>query len=172
MTREQEIRAVIQPGDIILSRVPGSLISDTIQDLTNSKWSHALLYLGDNKIIEATNHGIVINPLIKYFSNKYQIGVFRISPELTPEETTQLIKAIRKKLGIDYGWLKLAWLGFLRLVGKSEDPDWSVKLKGGMICSELVAWSYKQIGRPLKDLPVQLMEPQDLAQSKFLHRVI
>lgn len=164
--------AKIKPGDVLLTRLPGAFISDTIQDVTHSKWSHALLYLGNNKIIEADWKGIVINSLNKYKKSKHVVGIFRARPDLSNEETIELVKVVCKKVGIDYGWLKLLWLGFLRLIGKSEDPDWSAKLKNGMICSELVSWGYKQIKRPLKDLPTQLMEPKDLAQSKYLYRVI
>ena len=171
MNNYQKIIQNLKPGDIILSRVPGSPISETIMGVTRSKWSHALMYIGNNKIIESDWGGVVIHPVTKYANNKYELGLFRYNPELSETDIAKIIKLARKKLGIDYGWFKLLWLGFLHLIGKSEDPDWKVQLPKGMICSQLVSYAYLKAGFPLKNLPPELMEPTDLDESDYTIRI-
>ena len=72
-----------------------------------------------------------------------------------------LVKAARKLLGIHYGFLQLIWQLILRICGKSEDPDWSIDVDTGMICTELVAKAYETLGIQFKDLPPHQIEPVD-----------
>lgn len=167
----QKIKDNIRPGDILLSRKPGSPISETIRGITRSKWSHSFLYLGDGKIIDDLSDGVQIRKLDAYFNGDFELGLFRVTPDLTQEELQSLSLTIRKKIGLKYSWIKLLWLGLLHLLGKSEDPDWALPLKQGVICSELIAWAYLKIGRPLKDLPPEIMEPVDLDESKVTIRL-
>ena len=161
----------IQTGDILLSRKPGSKISEIIQGVTRSKWSHSFLYIGENKIIESGWDGVVIRHLADYFNGKYELGLFRVQPELTVDEQSKLVKTARKMLGIHYGFLQLLWGAILRLFGKSEDPDWNINMSKGMICSEMMARAFKRINRPIKDLPPAQMEPVDFDDSSATIRI-
>lgn len=166
------IRELIKPGDILLSRKPGSPISEIIQDVIRSRWSHSFLYIGNDKIIESDWDGVVINPLSKYFDGNYELGLFRIQPELTKEEQVKLIDAAFLAVGTKYAYLQLVWGFILRLLGKSENRKWNIDTSKGMICSELIARCYKKIGRPLKNLPPSQMEPADLDESKITIRLV
>lgn len=161
----------IKPGDILLSRNKKHPVSITIANITKSNWSHVFLYIGEGKIIESSIHGVVINPLSHYLNNKYDVGLFRTKEKLSPEQTKKLIDRARSLLGIKYGFLQVLWLAILRLFGKSEDPDWSLDVDTGMICSEMIAHAYEYIGIKFKDLPPHQIEPEDIDQSNQTIRV-
>lgn len=161
----------IQTGDILLSRDKDSPVSTVIAGVTKSNWSHSSLYIGAGKVIESNWDGVEITPLGKYLKGDHALGLFRAKPELTEDETKRLIKEARAMLGINYGWLKMLWLGFLRFIGKSEDPDWAMVKQKGVICSELIAKAYKRIGRPLKDLPPRQVEPADYDNNPLTTRI-
>jgi hypothetical protein len=165
----QTIKANLKPGDILLSRKPGSPISETIQGITRSKWSHSFLYIGDDKIIDIISSGVKIRKLEAY--TEYELGLFRVTPDLTEEEVQKLIKEMRKLLGIHYGWLQLLWLAFLRLLGKNEDPDWGLDVDTGVTCSEAITKAYLKIGKHFKNLPPSEMEPADLDESAITVRI-
>jgi cell wall-associated NlpC family hydrolase len=171
MNNYQAIKGNIQPGDILLSRDVRSPISTVIGGITHSCWSHTFIYIGDNKIIDAIYSGVKIRPLDDYFQGEYALGLFRYITSLTPEQQIELIKAARKFSGLSYGWFQLGWQLILRLLGKSEDPDWGREVKPGVICSELVAKSYDKIGIRFKNIPPYQMEPVDFDESPFTVRI-
>lgn len=172
MNNHEAIRNNIKAGDILLSRNKKAPISKIISGVTRSYWSHAFLYIGEGKILESSIGGVAIHPLEKYLNNIYDVGLFRINKDLLEEEIFALIKNARKFAGISYGYLQLAWFLILRLFGKSEDPDWSIDVDEGMVCSELVANAYETIGIKFKDLPPHQIEPADLDESKMTIRII
>ena len=165
------IKANIQPGDILLSRAKDSPISTTIAGITHSLWSHAFLYIGDGKIIDAIYKGVKIRKLDSYLTSEYSLGLFRYITPLTEDQQTKIVSAARKFAGLQYGWLQLGWQLILRLFGKSEDPDWALEVKPGVICSELVAKAYDKIGIRFKDIPPYQMEPVDFDESAFTVRI-
>jgi hypothetical protein len=168
----QIIKNNIKPGDILLSRLKKDPISKTIRGITQSHWSHSSIYIGDNKIVESNWNGVRIQPLEEYSKPEYVVGLFRITPELTEQETKGLIKFVRKQIGIHYGYLQLLWQLILRLFGKSEDPDWALDVDKGLICSELIALSYAHIGRALTELEPSQTEPVDLDSSSKTIRIV
>lgn len=173
MNNHETIKNNIKAGDILLSRNKKAPISLLIAGVTKSNWSHAFFYIGEGKIIESSVGGVAIHPLEKYLNNTYDVGLFRLNKELTQEETIKLVNNARKLAGISYGYLQLVWFLFLRLLGKSEDPDWAIDLDEGMVCSELVAHAYETIGIKFKNnLPPHLIEPVDLDESKMTIRII
>ena len=97
---------VIRPGDILL--VDGnSRISTAIKYLTQSTWSHACLYMGDDSrsldvpsLVEADlNAGVTLVPLSKYAS--YNVRICR-PVGLSDEERTALLDFVRERLGYRY----------------------------------------------------------------------
>ena len=172
MSNHKAITDNIAKGDILLSRKTHSPISEVIQGVTRSMWSHSFLYIGDNKVIESDWDGVVIHPLDRYLNNKYSVGLYRIKPELTEDEAEQLVIQARKLLGIHYGYLQILWQLVLRLVGKNEDPDWSLDIDKGMICSEMMAAAYEKISRRIKELPPHQMEPADFDDSPITVRIV
>jgi len=171
MSNHQKIKDEILPGDILLSCHKRHPISKVISGITRSNWSHTFLYIGDNKIIESDWDGVVIKPLDHYLNDTYRVGLFRVTPELTEEESKQVIVEARKMLGIHYGFWQLIWQFILRVCCKSEDPDWALNVDSGVICSEMVAKAYKKIGKKFKNLPPHQMEPVDFDDSPITVRI-
>ena len=167
----QAIRDNVIVGDMLLSRKVNSPISRVIAGITRSNWSHSFLYIGDDKIIESDWNGVVIKRLEYYLNDKFTVGLFRVKPELTEDETDRLVKEMRKLLGIHYGYLQLVWQFILRLIGRNEDPDWAIDVDTGMICSEAMATAYKKIGRQIKNLPPHQTEPEDFDSSSITIRI-
>lgn len=171
MSNHQAIRDNIRPGDILLSCHKKSPISKTIAGVTRSNWSHTFMYIGDGKILESDWDGVVINPLSHYLNNEYRVGLFRVFPDLSEDKIKEVIKAARKMLGIHYGFFQLVWQFILRICGKSEDPDWSLDVDTGVICTEVVAKAYQKIGVRFKNLPPHQMEPVDFDDSPITVRI-
>lgn len=74
----------LQPGDILLYRNGRkSVVSSLIRRLTRSPYSHAAVYLGDGKILEAVISGIKINRL--EIPHGGYIGVMRSQMGFGPE---------------------------------------------------------------------------------------
>jgi len=171
MNNHQVIKDNIQPGDILLTRGLHSPISTVIAGITRSNWSHTVLYIGENKLIDAIWSGVKIRPLDDYFNGQYSIGLFRYITPLTEEQQIQVVLSARKFAGLQYGWGQLAWQLVLRLLGKNEDPDWGLNIKPGVICSEMVAKAYQKIGIMFKCLPPYQMEPVDFDESLLTVRI-
>lgn len=172
MNNYQAIRDNIQLADIILTRDINSPISKVIANVTHSCWSHSMLYLGDDKILETDDKGIWVRPLEDYLGGDYAIGLFRVKPQPDKKKLKKVVKKARKMLGINYNWLQLVWQFILRICGKSEDKAFSFKAGTGMICTEAVARAYRKIGVQFKLIPPWQMEPVDFDESKITVRII
>jgi hypothetical protein len=82
-------REDLKPGDILLYRAQKkSIVSSIIRWWTGSPYSHAAIYLGDGKILEALFPRIKINPL-KIQRGGY-IGIVRSQYEFGPERVEVL----------------------------------------------------------------------------------
>ena len=80
----QNITDNIIKGDVLLSMNVKHLISATIGKLTanetteiHGEKSHAFLYKGNGKVIEASTHGVGICSLKKYLNPTYIVNVYR-----------------------------------------------------------------------------------------------
>lgn len=171
MSNHQLIRDNIIKGDILLSCHKTHPISQVIAGVTKSNWSHAFLYIGDDKFIHSFFNGVEIKPLDFYLNDEYRVGLFRHKPPLGEGVADKVIKAARKMLGIHYSFLQLFWQLILRICGKNEDPDWSLDVSPGMICTELIAKAYETVGIRFKDLPPHQMEPVDFDDSPITVRI-
>jgi uncharacterized protein YycO len=132
-----------------------------IQIGTLSKWNHAVIYIGNNLIVEANPAGVQISS-----ADKYSVIVWNQHEDLTNEERKNIVKWALSQVGESYSFLTIALivfrtLGFKVLVGKL-----AIKLaqKEGYICSELVAECYSKTGHPLCSKPDWQIVPGDLAE--------
>lgn len=172
MNNHPELRSKIKAGDILLSRKHGDTISHAIQKVTGSKWSHSFCYIGDGKIIDSDWKGITCKSLEYYLNNEYEVGLFRVTPELTEEQTKNFLDKFRSYLGIKYGYLQLIWQFILRVLGKSEDPDWGIDVDPGMICSEAMSRAFRWVGKVIKPkLHHSQIEPVDFEESMITIRI-
>lgn len=157
-----------QPGDIGLSygtakfsrfvRLAQALIGDW------AIYSHAFIYLGDGLIIESLPQGATINELSTYEPEQVIFAQFGLSRE---QRSRICEEAIRLE-GTPYSKLDFVAIGLTHYCNDCWLPRWvrkRVANSGRMICSQLVAESYRRAGielEPGKD--PQDLTPGDLAR--------
>jgi uncharacterized protein YycO len=163
----KEASKVLDVGDVILTHNTENPLSIFIADITNSKYSHVVMYVGNGLIAESSVYGTVIVPLEKYFKGKHDIAIMR-HLFVTPEERKELVQSALRIMGKRYGYLQLFWYLFIRLIGKSESPKWQLDLEpNAMVCSEAIAVVYKELGYDIKPgFETAGVEPVDFWQSE------
>lgn len=158
----------LQVGDIILTK-GDTPQSKGIRSVTNSQYSHAMLYVGNGKIIEAIGKGVVEQTLTAAAKNVSGAVVLRHSNISDAQRKTVALYA-KSKIGRPYDTTgaigsstsspKAQILGLLSppLVGIAQLMDLANRLgpNSDFYCSELVALAYADAGAPL--LPEKRLE--------------
>ncbi len=159
----EDIARVLKPGDVVL--VEGNTrISVAIKYLTQSSWSHACLYVGDEcascsepTLLEADlQDGVRLVALDHY--QDFNLRICRPN-ELSDEDRTGLIDFARAKLGHQYDLKNVTDL--LRFL--IQRPAVPQRYRRAMIafgsgeptkaiCSTLIAESFQAIGYPILPL--------------------
>ena len=164
---------VPKPGDIGLSygnakfsrfvRFAQALIGDW------AIYSHAFIYLGDGFIIESLPDGATINPLSNYEPENVIFSQFRLSKE---QRIRICEEAIRLE-GTPYSKLDFVAIGLEHYCKNCWLPRWLKKRvtnSGKMICSQLVAESYRRAGIELEPgMDPQGLTPGDLSRIIMLN---
>lgn len=173
----EQLRRVIRKGDVLL--VEGDeRISEVIKYLTQSSWSHAALYVGDEAVrrdpslrerfgadadqllVEAlVNHGVILTPLAKY--RDFNIRVCR-PWGLTPADQRTVVEYALGNVGKQYDLRNLFDLAryFLpvsmvpaRL--RRQALEFGSTNPTRLICSSLIAEGFARVRFPI----VPLIEP-------------
>jgi hypothetical protein len=147
------LKETLRPGDILL--VEGQQrFSMAIKYLTQSNWSHAALYIGNNELIEADlKDGVIRIPVDTY--KGYHTRICR-PLELDPKDLDAIIQNLIAKQGLSYDIINIINLlkylfplhPFKKLQGTpfislgSDDPT-------KVICSSIIAQAYHDIGYPI-----------------------
>lgn len=168
-----DLRDSLQPGDVLL--VEGNQrISTAIKYLTQSTWSHAALYIGENDtltdefgypacLIEAdVSHGAVASSLTKYLG--YNTRICR--PTLiTPDDRDAVVAYMIAALGTAYDVKNVIDLARYLLPQPPVPVKWRrrmIALGSGepsqAICSTLIARAFQSVGYPI--LPDVTLENQ------------
>jgi hypothetical protein len=150
-----------QPGDYGVVKTNG-WAAKLIQFGTRSRWNHAFIYIGDDKIIEANPTGVEISSVFKYEKiswNQHE--------GLVPEMRQHIISRAQHFVGQPYGFADIGNL-ILRMIGFKFLANTSLlerlAVRNGVICSELVSLCYKGVGIPVTTGPDHLVTPGDLAE--------
>ncbi|RYG34273.1 hypothetical protein EON81_15965, partial [bacterium] len=163
----------LQPGDIILE-TGNSVLSQAIRLGTWSHYSHAAIYIGDGRVVEALASGGVTNSALSdSLSDCLKASVFRSTNEANKATAIAFAKA---QLGKPYNYLGLAEVGlykidclkelttfdFEKVVECLQTPVEAAFFMDGSayFCSQLVNESYRSGGSPL--LTVNAPTPGDL----------
>lgn len=170
--RYKAVKSVLEKGDVILTLNIDNALSNTIKNVTHSKYSHVIMYIGNGNVIESTIGGTKITPLAHYITPNYNMCVMK--PLIESYERDKVVEESLKLLGKRYGYVQLAYYLFLRLIGKSEDPSWQLDIQpNALVCSEAIALAFEKIGKPVKSkLKSSQIEPVDFIQSPQFVRVI
>ena len=147
-------------GDYFVVHTAG-LPARLIQVGTWSFWNHAGIYLGDNKIIEATPKGVKISELSKYDNHKI---IWSSESSLTEQERINLVTFVKGFENDGYGIWSIIALAF-KCLGLSILPaNILAEKENKVICSQLVAWAYSHVGVKVSRKRHALTTPKILAE--------
>ena len=137
----------LKRGDIILVRYPGDELSQKIMKKTNSNYSHAMLYVDLDSIIEAGEIVTANNPIRETIENLEDACVLRLKPEYWDESLIDAaIGYARQKIGMQYS---------LREACNVINPPQTVEQPNRQICTRLVARAFQEAGLSIVDNPDQ-----------------
>ena len=186
---------VLRPGDVIL--VDGDQrVSEVIKYLTQSTWSHSVLYVGDeilrrfpgqrdallathardanHMIIEALMEGVIASPLSKYAS--FNLRICR-PVGLRPDDLRRVLDEVLAQLGLRYDVkhiFDLARYFFpLSLIPRRfrrHALQFGSGLTTQVICSSLIGRAFQNVGFPI--LPTTTPGPSAVTERRLLDRVL
>lgn len=150
----------LKMGDIILTTTTAA-VSKAIRAATRSDISHAMVYVEDRSVIDATAEGVQArNTQRLFFENECSIYALRLQNDLTDTQLTTVRNFLRGRIGTQYstGEAIQTALGGAR--------QWSKK----QFCSRLVAQAFATAGIKLVDDP-NFCSPANLKDSPLLVEV-
>lgn len=153
----------IKFGDLILERGTGP-ISEAIEQISHSPYSHVAGYVKDNELIEANGFRKIGYQALDYYAGK--ADVFSCE-SLTDEQRSQIVDYVKNEVGGHYDYVLLVW-EFLRYVFNLILPYKEAKTV--RICSTLWADAYRSVGIDLCP-GIKYPSPGDLAESKLLRNM-
>lgn len=149
--------AVLTPGDIILTTTTAA-ISKTIRVATRSDISHAMVYVEDRSVMDATGEGVhARNTQRLYFEDECAVHVMRLRDGISPAQLATVVIYARGQVGAEYS----AKEAVLTVLGGAR--TWTSK----QFCSRLVAQAFEAAGIALVSGP-NYCSPADLKNSPLL----
>jgi uncharacterized protein YycO len=163
----------LQPADIIVTRASATM-SKVIRWGTSSPVSHAMLYVGNDRVVEAIGEGVVERSVFAALDGDNLAVAYRHAG-LTGSQAAQIVKFARSKIGAGYDTLGAASAGMTHPVA-----GWTVVAVGGVglylvvlaggrsdrfFCSELVLQAYKQAGVPLTSMSPSKSSPERIVEA-------
>ena len=156
----------MEKGDIVLQRFPNSG-SEFVRKLTNSEYSHAMLYMGNSSILHANLQGGVaaVNAQREGVENADDMVVLRLK-EGVPCDMHQLIQYARRTVGTAYDRKEALQVTLWR------KPDYEIDgaTSNRQFCTKYVAMAYDAAGVKLVNDPTACT-PQEILTSDKLERV-
>ncbi len=158
-----------QPADFILVHIPGDAgrLIQVLQALngTFTDYEHVALNIGQGAVIEMANGGIQLARLDKYDNvpHRWSTGLI---PGLTDQERFDIVEAGQRYLAqhIGYSWEDYGALAARRLHIPAPGLRRYIESTGHMICSQLIAATYRDGGHPLYPYWTGYTTPGDLNQ--------
>ena len=175
-------QADLQAGDILLSSGT-SLNALSIRVSTLSPVSHAALYMGDGRVIDAIGSGVRELPLDAFVAEAEAVVAFR-HPGVLPEHAPKLAEFAQAQLGQPYNQMGILLQAPFTLERRLCElpvlpgPIRDFCLRGialvqlglgpndRFFCSQLVLEAYKRAGLPLTDADPRLAAPVDLLHMR------
>ena len=152
--------ASLNVGDIILTTTT-EFISKTIQTVTKSDISHAMVYVEEYSVIDATAEGVQArNTQRLYFEDNCAVYALRYKGGLSAEQSTKICRFVRTRVGTQYSKVEAFKTV---LTGKHQ---WNEK----QFCSRLVAQAYNSAGLDIVD-DKNFCSPANIKKSAVLDDV-
>lgn len=171
----------LRPGDIILTSA-SSLASTGIQLMTLAPVSHAALYVGEERIVDATRPGVQARPLDELLAEATVALALRY-PELSAEQGQNIRDYALQKTGTGFNFIAVTLhvpfsvkrvcelplvppalrdacirsIGVIHYLAASESQ---------LFCSQLVLQAYQRAGVPITDADPRLISPADILHMR------
>lgn len=172
----------LQPGDIILTSA-STLRSAGIRLMTWSSVSHAALYIGEGRIVEALGSGVQVRSLDELLLEE-SIAVVLRYPGLRPDQQVQITGYALEKAGARFNFVGVTFQVPFSVVRRAcELPllpgavrDACVRSVGALsylaasetqvFCSQLVMQAYQHAGVQVTDADARLITPADILHMR------
>ncbi|GKX58266.1 YaeF family permuted papain-like enzyme [Leminorella grimontii] len=175
----------MKAGDILLTS-PYGPTSLGIRLFSGSTVSHAAIYLGDDKVVEAVGgSGVQVVTLEQALDHNSKIVVMRV-PGLTEEQALSIQNFSEESLGKHYNYNGVALIAPFMLTRQlcslnpfsSEFRNGCISLmaqlqlgsdedaKGNYFCSQFVIEAYNRAGRPITESAPVWISPVDLLHMR------
>ncbi len=172
----------LQPGDIILTSAP-TLRSASIRLVSWAPVSHAALYVGDGKVVEAVGSGVRARSVDELLEEESLALVLRL-PGLDSGRQRDIGEYALQKTGTRFNFvgvtlhipysvtrrvceLPLLPAGLrgacLRSVGVL---NYAAAAESQLFCSQLVMQAYQRAGAPITDVDARLISPADILHMR------
>lgn len=148
-------------GDYGVVRTNG-FFGELIRVGTSSPDNHAVIYIGNNQLVEATPKGVKINSI-----DEYPLIAWNQHEDLSDNQREAIAAHALSLVGKPYSFITIALI-VTRILGAKVLSDnkllvWAAT-KEGYICSELVSECYFVAGVKLSTKPDYEVVPGDLAR--------
>lgn len=152
--------AVLKPGDIVLTTATAT-ISKAIRIATRSDISHAMVYVEDRSVIDATGEGVhARNTQRLFFQEECSVYVHRLRDGISDAQLAEVRTYLRGHIGTQYSTKE----AILTALGGAR--QWSKK----QFCSRLVAQAFSEVGIRLVTDP-NFCSPANLKDSPLVVEV-
>lgn len=177
----------LKKGDIVLigSNINQASVYIKISNIltngiNNKFWSHVAIHIGDGKLIEAQQTGIVYNTIHNYLEKNELVKVYRHKYINSDDILNKVVCFCeqQKQECAAYGW---AGLGFYVLstfipvscnwLFRNKHVDQWCNVDNAYFCSELVAEAYKEAGHPITPYDSWRIKPGDFEKNPFFKEV-
>ncbi len=171
--------AALQTADIIVSAGVGT-VSKAIQFGTSSDVSHASLYIGNGKVIEAIGEGVVERSLTDALQDHYLAVAYRVR-DMNPVAAALIVHNASRWIGRKYDTLGAAGAGArnpIVCVMVYGIAACGVALNGGFkstdkfYCSQLVLEAYREARVPFVDQNPDTSQPQDIVTAYSKNKLL
>ena len=172
----------LQPGDILLS-AEATVVSAGIRVMTLAPVSHAALYVGDGKLVDAMRPGVRVRRLEDLVDEAAVVLVLRY-PQLTTEQASVITEYAIGRSGAGFNFagitLQIPFSLTRRLCELPLVPptvrDVCIQTMGVMpqlaggesqvFCSQLVLLAYRHAGVPITAADPRVMSPADILHMR------
>lgn len=172
----------LRPGDILLSSMPG-LAAAGIRLMTFSPISHAALYVGGGRVVEAVRSGVRVRSIHEVVAEETVVLAFR-HPGLDAEQARRIGAYALEKAGAGFNFAGVTLnipLSITRRICElplvpSAVRDACIRSMGlihrlaasgnQVFCSQLVLQAYRHAGLPITDADSRLISPADILHMR------
>jgi len=173
---------VLQPGDILLTSMPG-FAAATIELMTVAPVSHAAVYIGDGQVVEAVRSGVGERDIDDVLADESVVLVLRY-PGLTDKQAQRIREYARRKTGAGFNFVGVTLQIPYAISRKAcELPlipgvvrDACIQGMGvfsrlaaserRLFCSQLVLQAYEHAGVRLTDADARIISPADILHMR------